>query len=85
MHFTRFVELNKDDFLYKQGDSGSSFYFVMTGKLEVLVKNEASNEFKYSKGIDEADLFGLKKFYNEPRQDYARVISDKVEIIEFVT
>lgn len=44
--------LKKGDFLYKQGDIGERFYFVVSGSLEVIVKSEGSDEFKYSKTID---------------------------------
>jgi len=53
----------------------------MTGSLEILVKPNESDEFKYSKGIDESTFFGLKKYFNEERSDYARVVSEKVELI----
>lgn len=73
MNFCKVITLNEGEFLYRQGDSGESFYFVMTGTLELLVKS--GDEFKYSKGIDESSFFGQKKFYNEPRGDFARVAS----------
>lgn len=52
--------LKKGDFLYKQGDIGERFYFVVSGSLEVIVKSEGSDEFKYSKTIDVSTYFGLK-------------------------
>ena len=48
----------------------------MTGTLELLVKS--GDEFKYSKGIDESSFFGQKKFYNEPRSDFAKVNSKMI-------
>jgi len=81
MIFSKFIELNEGDFLYKPGDSGNSFWFVMTGSLELLVK--PADEFKYSKGIDESSFFGIKKYYNEARVDFAKVITAKAQILEF--
>jgi len=52
----------------------------MTGTLELLVKS--GDEFKYSKGIDESSFFGQKKFYNEPRSDFAKVNSKTCQIIQ---
>jgi len=69
--FTTYKQLSAGEFLYQSGDSGSDFYFVMTGTLELLVKT--GDDFKYSKGIDESTFFGQKKFFNESRGDYARV------------
>jgi CRP-like cAMP-binding protein len=56
----KLTKLEKGDFLYKQGDIGSRFYFVISGSLEVIVKSEGSDEFKYSKSIDTNMYFGLK-------------------------
>jgi CRP-like cAMP-binding protein len=56
--FSSLVELKEGDYLYKNGDSGSMFWFVLTGKLEVLVKSD--DEFKFSKSIDEQTFFGKK-------------------------
>ena len=76
--------LQKGDFLYKQGDTGERFYFVVSGALEVIVKSEGSDEFKYSKTIDNSTYFGLKSNPNEPRGDNARVTSEGTcEIIGF--
>jgi hypothetical protein len=52
----------------------------LVGKIELLVKTD--DEFKYSKGIDESSFFGKKEFFNEPRGDYAKVISEKAVLIE---
>ena len=76
--------LKKGDFLYKQGDIGERFYFVVSGSLEVIVKSEGSDDFKYSKTIDQSTYFGLKSNPLEPRGDNARVTSEGAcEIIEF--
>jgi CRP-like cAMP-binding protein len=74
--FAKFIELKEGEHLYKEGSSGGSFFFVMTGTLELLVKK--GDEFKYSKGIDESTFFGHKKYFNEPRNDYAKVTSAKL-------
>ena len=70
--------------MYKQGDVGERFYFVVSGALEVIVKSEGSDEFKYSKTIDVNTYFGLKSNPTESRGDNARVTSEGTcEIIEF--
>lgn len=66
--------------MFEPGSSGSTFWFVMTGKLEILVKTD--NEFKYSKGIDENTFFGKKEFFKETRDEYAKVVSEKAVLIE---
>jgi CRP-like cAMP-binding protein len=80
----KYTTLQKGDFLYQQGDNGQRFYFVVSGALEVIVKSEGSDEFKYSKTIDHNTYFGLKSNPKEPRGDNARVTSEGTcEIIEF--
>jgi CRP-like cAMP-binding protein len=80
----KYSQLAKGDFLYKQGDIGQRFYFVVSGALEVIVKSEGSDEFKYSKTIEVNTYFGLKSNPKESRGDNARVTSDGTcEIIEF--
>ena len=64
MLFASVKDLKQGDFLYQPGDSGASFWFVLVGKLDMLVKSD--DEFKYSKGVDESTFFGKKEFYNEP-------------------
>lgn len=83
MLFSNIVELTQGEFLYKAGDPGGSFWFVLTGKIEVVIKT--GEDFKYSKSVDENTFFGLKKFYGEPRIDYAKVASPKLQVIEFNT
>lgn len=57
---------------------------MVTGTLEVIVKSEGSDEFKYSKSIDTNTYFGLKSNPKEARGDNARVNSEGFsEIIEF--
>ena len=81
--FTTFKSLSAGEFLYKSGDPGGDFFFVLSGTLELLVKT--GDDFKYSKGIDESTFFGQKKFHNEPRGDYARVQTTKLDVIIFQT
>lgn len=81
--FSKVITLSENDLLYKEGDIGSGFWFVLTGKLQVLVK--AQDEYKYSKTIDESTFFGLKQFYTEPRIDIAKVTTSKCQVIEFQT
>lgn len=83
MVFSSIVELKQDEFLYQAGDSGSMFWFVLTGKLEVSVKTD--NEFKFSKNVDESTFFGKKQFFNETRGDYAKVVSAKALLLQFKT
>ena len=85
MLFQRFIELKQGDYLYSQGDPGDLFYFVLTGRFEVLVKTQTSEDFKYSKGVDESTFFGLKKYFQEPRSEYAKVASETLSVIEFST
>ena len=77
------MELEAQECLYKQGDSGDSFWFLISGSLEVTVKQ--GQETKFSKSIDENTFFGQKKAYQESRSDQAQVTSDKVKVIRFQT
>jgi CRP-like cAMP-binding protein len=83
MLFIDLVDLKKGDFLYNKGDIADKFYFVVTGQLEILVKSESNDDFKFSKGIDKSSFFGLKKNYQEERTDYARVTTEIAEILVF--
>lgn len=54
-------ELSKGDFLYRKGDSSAFFYFVLKGKIELVVENSQNpSEFKFSKNVDEFEFFGMK-------------------------
>mmetsp|Transcript_37798 Transcript_37798/g.57862 ORF Transcript_37798/g.57862 Transcript_37798/m.57862 type:complete len:100 (-) Transcript_37798:1172-1471(-) len=79
--FSRWISLTKQEFLWEKGGDGSKFYFVVTGNLELIVKSQGSDDFKFSKGIDCSTFFGLKEVI-EARYDYARVLSEKCEILE---
>ena len=79
------MTFKKDDFIYQPGDSANRFYFMIRGKVELLVKTEGTDEFKYSKGIDESQYFGNTKNFNEMRNLYAKIISDKAEVLSINT
>jgi CRP-like cAMP-binding protein len=72
--------LNKGEFLYEKGEDSKNFFFVLRGKLELLVKND--DVFKHSKNADECEFFGLRTSTSEKRSDYARGAAEKNEIIE---
>ena len=91
------VELEKGGFLYRRGDDTASFYFVLKGKLEVLVDNALASSgtgeteyiapeeetFKFSKGVDESEFFGMRQEGDSAhRNNYARAVSDKVEVLK---
>ena len=91
----KFKELERGQLLYTKGDNSKYFYFVLKGKLEILVDNTfnmnisasetaasvSSDQFKFSKNADESEFFGLKSATSDLRLDYARAASDKVEVI----
>lgn len=55
----KFREVEHDEFLYTKGDASPDFFFLLKGKMEIVVgSNSSNNEFKFSKGIDEYDFFG---------------------------
>lgn len=83
MIFTTVKELKQDEFLYEAGAAGDTFWFLVTGKMEMLVKPDG--EFKYSKGVDESNFFGKKEFYTETRGDYAKVVTPKAVLLVFQT
>ena len=53
--------------MYKEGDSGDTFWFLVEGRIEVTVKS--GQETKFSKSIDENTFFGQKKTHQENRTD----------------
>jgi CRP-like cAMP-binding protein len=55
-----FREINKGEYLYKKGDNSEFFYFVLRGKIELVADNSEGGEFKFSKNIDENEIFGLR-------------------------
>ena len=69
--------------MYKSGDNGNGFYFMMQGSLELLVMQ--AGELKFSKQIAENSIFGQKKFHTEDRTDNAKITSETAVIIEFDT
>jgi len=73
----KFKQLSKGDFLYKKGDPTPDFYFVLKGKLEIVVESsDGTGEYKLSKNADEFEFFGLKQSATDSRHDYARVATD---------
>jgi signal-transduction protein with cAMP-binding, CBS, and nucleotidyltransferase domain len=67
-------ELKKGDFLYRKGDNSQWFFFMLKGKIEIVV--ESGGEFKFSKNADEFEFFGMKQFTSELRNDFARVVTE---------
>lgn len=82
--FSNWIDLKKQEFLWEKGDEGLMFYFMVTGNAELIVKSSDTGEFKYSKGADLNTFFGYKEL-KEPRVDFARMVTDKCEILSFNT
>ena len=83
----KIIDLKKGDFLYRRGDTSTDFYFLLKGKLELLVEQQNQTastavdgdqqqqlQFKFSKIVDESEFFGMKE---DLRSEYARVVTDK--------
>jgi len=81
--FSEYKKLKKNEFLYESGEDGRKFYFIIKGVLEVIVKSEGSDEFKFSKSVDQSTYFGLKKNFKDVRGDNARVTTDDCHILIF--
>jgi CRP-like cAMP-binding protein len=79
--FISVTQLTNGSFLYQKGDKASNFYFLLSGSIELIVKSDSDQDFKFSRSVDKATFFGLKKNCNEERGDYARVTSDQAELI----
>ena len=73
----KFMELSRDEFLYKRGDRSNNFFFLLKGKIEILSQTQASDEFKFSKNVDEFEFFGQRTSTADPRNDYAKVVTEK--------
>lgn len=71
--------LAKGDFLYEKGEDSKNFYFVLRGKIELLVKSD--DNFKHSKNADDCEFFGLRTDTSEKRSDYARAAAEVNEVI----
>lgn len=74
-------ELNKGDLLYTKGDTSQSFYFLLKGKLELVVDSGVQGEFKFSKSVDEYEFFGQRTSSSDMRNDYARAVAEKCWVI----
>lgn len=78
----RVQELGQGDFLYRKGDSSFSFYFLLKGKIELMVESHNIEEgFKFSKNVDEFEFFGIKSITSDPRHDYAQVVTEKCWVL----
>lgn len=75
------MEVQKDEFLYKKGDRSNNFFFLLKGKIEILSESHTSDEFKFSKNVDEFEFFGIKSSVHDPRNDYAKVVTEKCWVI----
>lgn len=94
MLFSRLHELGKGQYLYRKGDpNGLGFFFVLKGRVELLVtsaqsttSNEAvidESEMKFSKHVEVNEYFAYRgTSFSEPRNDYARIVSDSCELLE---
>lgn len=68
-------EIEKGSFLFTKDDKfDDSYFFLLRGKIEFVVPFE--DGYKFARNIDEGQLF-------VQGSDYARVASDKCEVIEF--
>jgi len=74
-------EMQKDDFFYRKGDKSNNFFFLLKGKIEILSESHQSDEFKFSKNVDEFEFFGLKSLTSDPRHDYAKVVTEKCWVL----
>lgn len=77
----KFMELSRDEFLYKRGDRSNNFFFLLKGKIEILSQTQASDEFKFSKNVDEFEFFGSKSSLSDPRHDFAKVVTEKCVVV----
>lgn len=96
MLFTRQHKLNKGEYLYKKGDKdGLGFFFVLSGRVELLVTEHSSSQascssevvpesdLKFSKHVEANQYFAFRgNSFNEPRSDFARIASEKCELVE---
>ena len=41
---TKTHELSRDDFLYNRGDKADGFYFILKGKVELLVLDSSNSQ-----------------------------------------
>ena len=75
-------ELCKDEYLYKKGDKSNNFFFLLKGKIEILSdSHQGGDEFKFSKNVDEFEFFGMRSSTADPRNDYAKVVTEKCWVI----
>jgi CRP-like cAMP-binding protein len=74
-------EIEKDEYFYKKGDKSNNFFFLLKGKIEILSESHQSDDFKFSKNVDEFEFFGLKSSTADPRHDYAKVVTDKCWVL----
>ena len=79
--------MQQGECLFRKGDNSKTFYFLLKGKIELIVEDPNNpGQFKFSKNVDEFDFFGLKSSESiagglDIRNDYARVVTDKCFVI----
>ena len=61
-------EVDADQYVIKQGDSGDHFYVVQTGSLDIFVKSKEGESTKVNSPLGPGSCFGeLALMYNTPR------------------
>ena len=52
------IELEKGDFLFKEGDAGESFYLIASGELEILKKDISASQDIHLADLGPGDILG---------------------------
>lgn len=93
MLFSKLHKLGKGEYLYKKGEAnGVGFFFVLSGRVEILVTpsnstqpqdNPNEKEMKFSKHVEVNEYFAYRgNSFKDPRTDFARITSDKCLLLE---
>ncbi|MDP2574234.1 cyclic nucleotide-binding domain-containing protein [Vibrio penaeicida] len=73
----RIEQLKDRAFLYHQGDSASSFYMVVTGRLGLVRENQKTDKITLLHVLEEGDLIGELSFIDgEPRSVSVQALGD---------
>ena len=79
--FLNVLEFAESETVFKAGDEALYFYFILSGKLEITVKQDS--ESKMSKTNYQGEVFGFSQSIYEIRNDLAQVVSSKAIILSF--
>jgi CRP-like cAMP-binding protein len=73
----------KDEFVFREGDSGEEFYIIEEGEVECLKKSNSIEGFTLIRALEKADHFGeLALINNKSRSLSIRIFSPECKLLK---